>query len=222
MQSMKQITAIAARRKGGGAALERLLTRPLSPARIRKIPDDRWLSAMTKCVFQAGFNWQVIEDKWARFEEVFAGFDTHRWRMMSDDDLDRLLKEDGIVRNAAKLRSVRENAAFLDDMAEAHGSAGAYFATWQRGDYCRHLRELQKGGSRLGGKTGQIFLRRMGVDTLVFSDDVIKALQREGIVDRMPGSNKDWRSLQDAIDVWHGESGRTLNEISQILAFSVE
>lgn len=222
MQSMKQITAIAARRKGGGAALERLLTRPLSAARIRKIPDDRWLSAMTKCVFQAGFNWRVIEDKWARFEEVFAGFDTRRWRMMSDDDLDRLLKEDGIVRNAAKLRSVRENAAFLDDMAEAHGSAGAYFATWQGGDYCRNLRELQKGGSRLGGKTGQIFLRRMGVDTLVFSDDVIKALQREGIVDRMPGSNKDWRSLQDAIDVWHGESGRTLNEISQILAFSVE
>lgn len=87
MRSMTEITGIAARRKGGIAALEGLLPRPLTLGKIRKIADDRYLSAMTKCVFQAGFNWRIIENKWPRFEEVFEGFDIHRRRMMSDDDL---------------------------------------------------------------------------------------------------------------------------------------
>ena len=222
MRSMTEITRIAARRKGGNTALEGLLPRPLPPGKIRKITDDRFLSAMTQCVFQAGFNWRIIENKWPRFEEVFEGFDIYRWCMMSDDDLDSLLKTEGIVRNLAKLRSVRDNAMFLVNIADTHGSAGNYFSDWKAPDYCRKLRELQKGGSRLGGKTGQVFLRRMGIDTLVFTPDVLKALHREGVVDRMPGSNRDWESLQLAIDKWQGESGRSLNEISQILAFSID
>ena len=222
MRSMTEITRIAAERKGGATALEELLSRPLSPGKIRKIADDRYLSAMTKCVFQAGFNWQIVENKWPCFEEVFEGFDIYRWRMMSDDDLDSLLKTEGIVRNLAKLRSIRDNATFLANIAETHGSTGRYFSTWKAPDYCHNLRELQKGCSRLGGKTGQIFLRRMGIDTLVFTPDVLKALHREGVVDRMPGSNRDWVSLQLAIDTWQGESGRSLNEISQILAFSID
>jgi len=219
---MAEITRIAAKRKGGAATLECLLTRPLSAGKIRKIADDRWLSAMTKCIFQAGFNWQIIENKWPRFEEVFEGFDVGRWRMMSDDDLDRLLKTDGIVRNVAKIRSVRENATFLKEVSDVHGSVGDYFAAWEAANYCNNLRELQKNGARLGGKTSQIFLQRMGVDAIAFTPDVIKALKREGIIDRIPGSNRDWIALQTAIDIWCSKSGRSLTEMSQILAFSVD
>lgn len=222
MRSITEITQIAAKRKGGSAALERLLSRPLSPRKIRKIPDDRWLSAMTKCIFQAGFNWQIIENKWPRFEEVFEGFDLGRWMMMSDDDLDRLLKTDGIVRNVAKIRSVRENATFLKEVSDGHGSVGDYFAVWTAANFCNNLRELQKKGARLGGKTSQIFLQRMGVDAIAFTPDVIKALQREDVVDRIPGSNRAWARLQAAIDSWRNQSDRSLTEMSQILAFSVD
>ncbi|MCF6256112.1 MAG: DNA-3-methyladenine glycosylase I [Gammaproteobacteria bacterium] len=223
MQSITEITRIAARHKGGAAALERLLSRPLPPGKIRKIPNDRWLSAMTKCIFQAGFNWQIIENKWERFEEVFEGFDVGRWMMMSDDDLDQLLKIDGIVRNVVKIRSVRENATFLKEVGDAHGSSvGDYFAAWKPTDYCNNLRELQKNGARLGGKTSQIFLQRMGIDAIAFTPDVIKALQREDIINRILGSNRDWTALQTAIDTWRNQSDRTLTEISQILVFSVD
>ena len=222
MNSMQEITALAARRKGGNRALTGLLSYPSTRQKIRGIPDNRWLSAMTKCVFQAGFNWQLIENKWDRFEEVFEVFDIGRWLMMSNDDLDRLLKTEGIVRNAIKIRSVGRNAALLAEIADSHGSAGKYFSTWEPPDYCSNLRELQKRGSRLGGKTGQICLRRMGVDTLIFSPDVLKALKREGIIDKMPTSNRDWLAVQQAIDAWRSESGSTLTEISQILAYSVD
>ena len=222
MRSIEDITGIAAKRKGGIEVLESLLSPPSRPAELRKKADDRWLSAITKCVFQAGFKWQTIEDMWPRFEEVFDGFDIYRWFMMSDDDLDWLLKTDGIVRNVAKLRSVRDNAAYLVNIVETHHSAGHFFSNWKTSGYCQNMRSMQKEGARLGGKTGQIFLRRMGVDTLVFTNDVLKALNREGVIDRVPTSIRDWVSLQAAIDTWCETSERSLNENSQILAFSVD
>lgn len=222
MRSFAQLFQLAARRHGGARALDRLLISPLSADELRAVPDDRWLSAASKCVFQSGFNWTVIEKKWRRFEEVFEGFDLRRWAMMSDGDVDRLLKTTGIVANGAKIKSVGDNARFLSALAEAHGSVGSCFAGWSAERYCENLRTLRNGGSRLGGRTGQDFLRRMGVDTLVFTPDVLKALSREGVVSKMPNSGKELAALQEAIDAWIRQSGRSLTHISQILAFSVD
>lgn len=222
MKNFDEIFSIAARRYGGKDKLERLLSTPLPKKKIRAIPDDRWLSAATKCVFQSGFNWQVVENKWDRFEEVFGGFDLRRQSMMSDEDVGRLLKTKGIIANGAKIKSVGDNARFFLRLSEAYGSLGTYFAGWSVKDYCKNIQALQAGGSRLGGKTGQIFLRRLGVDTMVFSPDVLKALKREKVVSKMPSSRKDFAALQSAIETWHGQSGRGLTQISQVLAFSTE
>ena len=223
MITFEAIRARAAIRHGGDDALAKLLVRPKSTRVIKEIPDHRWLSGLTKCVFQAGFNWQLIEDKWDRFEQVFESFDVPRWVMMFDDDTDRLLLTDGIVKNYAKIRAVGANAAYLQELIDQHGSVGAYFSSWTLSEYCTNLQDMQKRSSRLCGKTGQVFLRRMGVDTLVFTEDVIKALSREKILSRrMPSSKRDLVAVQKAIDIWHEQSGYGLNAISQILALSVE
>jgi len=222
MRAFADIEQEAARRKGGAGALAHLLSAPAAATDLRRISDDRWLSEMTKCVFQAGFSWQVIENKWDAFEKAFDRFDIHRWMLMSDDDVDRLLAMPGIVANGPKIRSVGLNAAYLTALASAHGGVGAYFASWRPEDYGRNILALQAGGARLGGRTGQVFLRRMGVDTLVFSPDVVRALQREGVIDGMPKSARAFDALQSAIDAWRRESGRPLTQISQILAFSVD
>lgn len=70
-------------------------------------------------------------------------------------------------------------------------------------------------------KTGQVFLRRMGVDTLVFTPDVINALTQLKILQgKAPSSNKTWSLLQTNLDNWHKETGYSLNKISQLLALS--
>lgn len=222
MKKFADITKAAAKHKGGADALERLLSAPLSSKKIKAVPDDRWLSAMTMCVFQAGFNWRVIENKWPRFEEVFERFDVGRWAMMHDGDVDRLLATPGIVANGPKIKSVGDNARHLQALVRDHGSAGAYFATWDGATYWANLRALQTNGSRMGGRTGQIFLRRMGVDTLIFSPDVLTALARESVISKMPTSGKDYAAVQSAIDKWQAASGRSLTHISQILAYSVD
>ena len=46
--------------KGSEEALKALWPTALSAAEVAQIPDDRWLSHITKCVFRAGFVWRVM------------------------------------------------------------------------------------------------------------------------------------------------------------------
>jgi 3-methyladenine DNA glycosylase Tag len=212
----------AAKLKGGRKALEALLPKLKSPAQLKKIPDDRWLSAMTKRIFQAGFSWRVIEDKWPGFEDAFEGFDVARWTLMSDDDVDRLARDRAIVRNPQKIRTVGANAVFLADLAREYGSAAKCFADWPNEDFVGLLELLKARASRMGGATGAFFLRGMGKDSFMLSGDVVKALVREGVIDKAPTSKKALAAVQAAFNAWCAESGRPLAHVSRVLAATVD
>jgi len=222
MQDFDAIYRIAADRQGGPDALEARLTQPVPAAELARVPADRWLAAMAKCLFQAGFNWSVIEKKWPGFETAFDGFDVARVAFYHDGDMDRLLADKGIVRNAAKIKAVIKNARFLQELAQEHGSAGAAFANWPNADYVGLLQLIAKRGSRLGAVTGQRMLRSMGRDSFILSPDVTARLIAEGVVDRPPTAQRDMKAVQDAFNTWSAQSGRGLTAISQVMAFSID
>ncbi len=219
MRSFDDIFAIAAERHGGPQALNAKLEASLSPAKLAKIPEDRWLSQMTQRVFCAGFNWQVIEKKWDGFEEAFHGFDVDRCAMMNDDWLDELVQDTRIVRNGAKIQSVRDNAVFIQEL-RADGGIAKVIGNWPQDDYISLLEMLKKRGTRLGGASGQYFLRFMGVPSFIISTDVTARLVAEGIVDKAPTSKGAMKAVQAAFDDWREQSGRSLTEISRVLAMS--
>lgn len=222
MRGFEKIYAVAAKRKGGAKALEARLARPRSAAEIAATPDDRWLSAMARSLFEAGFNWKVIDAKWPGFEEAFEAFSVNRVAFYHDEVVDRLLADTRIVRNRAKIDAVLANACFVKEIAAEHGSAGAFFAGWPATDYIGLLDQLESRGARLGGLTGQRALRRMGVDSFVLSPDVIARLTAEGVVARAPTSRRDMALVQEAFNTWRAQSGRSLTEISQVLAASID
>ncbi len=221
MESFASIFQRAAERKGGAAALEALLPEPASSRALRRRPDDRYLAEMTACVFRSGFVWQIIERKWPGFEAAFDGFDVSDCAMLGEESLERLAADERIVRNAAKIRSVPRNAAFILEVREEHGGFGAYLATWPESDFIGLWQELKRRGDRLGGQTGRFFLRFVGKDTPLLSPDVVKALAAQGVVDREPTSRRALQQVQDAFDEWRAQSGRPLCQISRVLASSV-
>ncbi len=216
-----KIQALAEDRHGGKSALMEKMPKVPDPQTLAKVPDHRWLSGMTKRIFQAGFNWDLIEQKWPAFEEAFEGFEPGRWSMMSDGDLDRLLADTRIVRNGAKMSSVQVNANLLCDLAKAHGSAAKAIADWPSEDFVGLLSMLQKRGSRLGGTTAQWVLRGMGKDGFVLTKDVTTALIRDGVVAKSPSSQRDLKAVQHAFNTWRAQSDLPLTHISRILACSV-
>lgn len=211
----------AADSKGGSAALEKLLQTPKSKSELEATPDHRYLAGMTKCVFQAGFSWKVVEQKWDGFEQAFLGFEPRRVVALNDEDLDGLMHNTAIIRNGQKILATRDNARFVLDLAEEHGSASRFFANWPAGDIVGLWSLLKKRGSRLGGASGQYFLRFAGIDTPILSRDVVAALIGEGVVDKNPTAQRDLKAVQDAFNGWQTESGRSLTEISRVLANSV-
>ena len=221
MRTFAEIFAIAAERKGGPEALEAQLSKPLPATELAAIPDDRWLSMMAKCLFQAGFHWKVIEAKWPGFEAAFEGFDPARVSFYGDDEIDRLLSDKGIVRNGAKIMAVIENARFLTELAAGDGSAAKVFADWPEDDFNGLMDVLAKRGSRLGGATGQRAMRWMGKSSYILSGDVIARLIAEGVVAKAPTSKRDLAAVQAAFNTWRDQSGRSLSEISRVLAMSV-
>src|ERR1700755_890664 len=146
----KTILARAEKRKGGPAGLKKLLPPKPNKKALEKLADDHFLAEMTKRVFCAGFAWSVIENKWPGFEKAFLGFKPSKLVFQPDDFWDGLLSDARIVRNGAKITSVRENAAFVQEIAREHGSFGQFLAKWPSSDQIGLLDLLTKRGSRLG------------------------------------------------------------------------
>ncbi|WP_171167175.1 DNA-3-methyladenine glycosylase I [Ruegeria sp. HKCCA0370] len=220
MRSFDEIFDIAASRHGGVEAFEAQLTKPESHEELAAMPDDRWLSIITKCVFQAGFNWKVIENKWDGFEAAFDGFDVGRCAFMDDEKFDSLLQDTRIVRNGTKIAAVRDNAAFLLELRD-EGGAGQVLGGWPSDDYVSLLAMLAKRGSRLGGASAQYAMRFAGRDSFILSRDVTARLIAEGVIDKPATSKKAMAAVQRAFNSWMDQSGRSLTEISRVLAMSL-
>jgi 3-methyladenine DNA glycosylase Tag len=218
----KTIRARAEKRKGGAKGLENLLPSKPDMKAVAKFSDDRMLSEMTKRVFSAGFAWSVIETKWPGFEKAFLAFDTARLSFQPDDFWDGLLSDTRIVRNGAKIQSVRENAAFVQEIAREHGSFGKFLAKWPSSDQIGLLDLLAKRGSRLGGNTGQMFLRFVGWDGFVTSQDVVACLRDAGLdVAAEVKSKGDLAKVQAQFNAWAAETGLPYVHLSRICAMSV-
>ncbi len=222
MADFHRIRARAAKRKGGDAVLTSLLGPWPDNAAVGKITDDRILSTMAERVFAAGFVWRVIEQKWPGFEEAFLHFEPKRLLFQPDDFWHDLTADKRIVRNPQKIKSVRDNAAFVERVSKEHGSFGKFLAQWPADDQIGLMAWLGKHGSRLGGNTGQYFLRWLEWDAFVISADMGAALRDAGLdIAESPTSKKDLGKIQAQINQWSEETGLPRRHISRILAMSI-
>ena len=218
----KTIRARAEKRKGGPKGLEKLLPRKPDTKALARLSDDRFLSEMTKRVFSAGFAWSVIESKWPGFEKAFLGFKPAKLIFQPDDFWDGLLSDTSIVRNGAKIASVRENAAFVQEIAKEHGSFGKFLAKWPSSDQIGLLDLLTKRGNRLGGNSGQMFLRFVGWDGFVTSQDVVACLRDAGLdIAAEVTSKRDLAKVQAQFNAWATETGLPYVHLSRICAMSI-
>ncbi|MER9103576.1 DNA-3-methyladenine glycosylase I [Mesorhizobium sp. M0848] len=222
MADFKKIRARAAKRKGGEEELTSLLGPAPDNAAVADIADDRILSVMAERVFAAGFVWRVIEQKWPGFEEAFLRFEPKRLLFQPDDFWHDVTADQRIVRNPQKIRSVRDNAAFVERVSKEYGGFGQFLANWPADDQVGLMAWLGKHGSRLGGNTGQYFLRWLGWDAFVISGDMAAALRDAGLdIAESPTSKKDLDKIQRQINQWAAETHLPRRHISRILAMSI-
>ena len=218
----KRIRERAAKRKGGEKVLASLMPKKRDNKALAKLADDRVLSEMARRVFSAGFVWSVIDNKWPGFEEAFLGFNPKRLLFQPAEFWEKLASDKRIVRNPQKIKSVRENARFVSEIAAEHGSFGKFLAAWPADDQLGLLETLDKRGARLGGFSGQYLLRFLGRDSFILTNDLMLCLRDCGLPISAKGtSKKDMKLAQGQINEWAKETGLPLTHISRICAMSI-
>lgn len=220
-ENYKRLYQRACDRKGGVAGLEYLLSTPLSQKQLLEVTDDRWLAEFTKKVFQSGFVWRVVRNKWPDFERVFFEFDIDKILLMPDEMLEKKATDPSIIRNYNKVKTVRDNAMMIDSVRQQHGSFAKFVADWPSTDIIGLWTYLKKHGARLGGNTGPYSLRMVGKDTFLLSRDVEQYLRNHGVFEGGISSKRSLVQIQTFFNEMQKQSGRSLQEISQIIAFSV-
>ncbi len=75
---------------------------------------------------QAGLSWSTVLRKRENFRRAFHGFDPAVVARYREKDVQRLLKNEGIIRNRSKIEAAIANAKLVLEIQEEFGSFAAY------------------------------------------------------------------------------------------------
>lgn len=221
MEKFIDIKARAIQRKGSEKMLNSLLSKPLPSQDLLTLPDDTWLEELTRKIFQSGFYWSVINNKWPGFREVFWDFNITKLLMMSPEMYEQRAIDQRIVRNYNKVKTIAVNTMMIHSIAQLHGSFSKFIYDWPSEDIIGLWAWLKKNGARLGGNTGAYSLRVMGKDTFILSRDIESYFRFNKIIDGGLQTKKSLITIQSFFNEMQQQSGLSLQEISQTISYSV-
>ncbi|WP_299179363.1 DNA-3-methyladenine glycosylase I [uncultured Neptuniibacter sp.] len=82
---------------------------------------------------QAGLSWETVLRKRDGYRDAFHSFELEKVMSMSDDELEALRENPGIIRNKLKIYSTRKNAAVFVSIQKEFGSFSDYL--WAHVDH---------------------------------------------------------------------------------------
>jgi len=130
-----------------------------------KLPtnDDAYFENACRIIFQSGLNWSVIDKKWPTTKKAFANFSVDNVACFDDTDLERLMKDEGIVRHQGKLQAIILNARQFREIQKQHGSFQKYLNSLDKSNnYAIVVKELSRRFKWIGPPSASLFLYTVG------------------------------------------------------------
>jgi DNA-3-methyladenine glycosylase I len=165
--------------------------------------DYRLFEKLSLESFQSGLSWRTILAKRENFRAAFHNFDFDRIARYTQRDLNRLLKDEGIVRHRGKIEAVINNARRTQELIKQEGSLAAFIWRYEPGnkqlaqpqtvstsaESLALSKELKKQGWKfIGPTTVYAFMQAMGLINDHVEDCVIRAkVERARNSFRRPG-----------------------------------
>lgn len=94
--------------------------------------------------FQAGLSWITILKKRENFKLAFDDFDYKKVALYSEDKIQELLQDAGIIRNQLKIRAAVSNATAFIKVQEKFGSFSKYIWKFTNGQPIQNNRQSLK------------------------------------------------------------------------------
>lgn len=145
---------------------------------VYNLNNDRYLFEMLLLEsFQAGLSWECVLDKRENFKQAFSNFDPLMISLYDEKDIERLKKNEGIIRNSLKIKAAITNAKSFLSIQKEFSSFKSYLLTFSKGKITYEI----------GQKTNQLSdelsldLRKRGMK-FVGSTIIYSYLQAIGII----------------------------------------
>lgn len=127
------------------------------------LKDDQKLYEMLLLeAFQAGLSWHVVLSKRENFRQAFDGFDVHKIACYSEEKLQSLLQDSGLIRCRKKIEAAIINARCFLAIQQEFGSFTSYL-------------DCFTGGKILQNETGEV------ITTSPVSDALARDLRKRGM-----------------------------------------
>ena len=144
--------------------------------------DDKYLFEMLILEsFQAGLSWECVLNKREIFRQAFDNFNIDKIINYSDEKIQELLQNKGIIRNRLKINATINNSKIFKDIQEQYGTFSKYLETFTNNEVIYEIgkttsnlsdnisKDLQKRGMKFVGSTIiYSFLQAIGV---IYSHD---------------------------------------------------
>ena len=88
--------------------------------------DQRLFEKISLEAFQSGLSWRTILAKRENFRAAFHNFDFEKIARFTQRDINRLLKDEGIVRHRGKIEATINNAKKARELVKQEGSLAAF------------------------------------------------------------------------------------------------
>lgn len=160
--------------------------------------DDRLFEKICLEGFQSGLSWRTILAKRENFRDAFHNFNFNKIARFTQRDVNRLLKDEGIVRHRGKIEAIINNAKRAQELVKEEGSLAIFFWRYEP-DPKKHAKPqtastskesiaLSKDLKKLGWKfvgptTAYAFMQAMGlindhVNNCVIRTDIEEARKK--------------------------------------------
>ncbi len=127
---------------------------------------------MCRVIFQAGLNWQVIDKKWPSTQKAFDRFDVEKVACYTDQEVARLLKDEGIIRNKGKIKAIIQNAQNFVAIKKSYGSFQKYLDSMDKSyNYTAVVKTLINNFKWLGPSSATTFLYTVGESITVWGHE---------------------------------------------------
>ncbi len=129
----------------------------------RPTTDVAYFENMCRVIFQAGLNWQVIDHKWPSIKKALLNFKTEKIACFTEADIERLMKDPGIIRNKGKIKAIIQNAQNFKAIEKQYGSFQKYLDSLDKSNnYESAIKDLVNKFKWLGPPSASLFLYAVG------------------------------------------------------------
>jgi len=134
------------------------------PPRNKPKDEKGYFEVLSKAVFNAGFSYQVVRNKWEGIKEVFYDFEPKTLSNWTVDEISEALSSPKIIRNSRKVNAIVSNAKIFLDIIKKHGSFDNYLNSFRDEPYEEKQKVLSKRFKWLGPTGAHFFLWSVGED----------------------------------------------------------